>query len=163
VRQKGFAPIFIVLIIALLGIGGYLAYKNNLTKNSSPVATQTPINGKEVRADVIYPGAQFIERTEVAPCTSTNIGDCYGTLGPSGGVVFSYKVQASFKNVTAWYTTKWHLSGGGGEIAEDGESGSRTFATISDGNTNDSLYGMNIIGDKSSTEITFSSSSLTDN
>jgi hypothetical protein len=41
-KQKGFAPILLILVIILLGVIGYVAYKNTSTKNSSPLATQTP-------------------------------------------------------------------------------------------------------------------------
>lgn len=41
-RQKGFIPVLIVIIAALIGVVGYLVYQNTQLRNVSPVPAQTP-------------------------------------------------------------------------------------------------------------------------
>lgn len=43
-RQKGFLPILIVIILALVGVVGYLAYQKTQLRNPLPTPTQTPFS-----------------------------------------------------------------------------------------------------------------------
>lgn len=184
IKKNGFAPVIIVLIVVILAVVGYFSYKNysrfsqlptsTTTSNPTPTSCPTP-NDKErnykpplsVRPDVIYPGAQFVERTIIPPCDACrqSVAECYGSSGLSGGVDFSYKVQAPFKDVITWYKDKWHMVGGGGTMNDNnGESGDVFGTQISEsGNLDTTLYYMSIAGDKLNTTIDFQSNSLTSN
>ncbi len=41
-KQSGLAPILIILLVAILGIGGYFAYKSSLKTAPAPVVNSTP-------------------------------------------------------------------------------------------------------------------------
>lgn len=181
-NQKGFAAIIIILLVILLvgGVGAigykYLkttkSTKSNLPNSISITPTPFPINNSEkqagVRIEVIYPGAQFEKKEDVPPCT-TEGAQCVGSLGPSGGFRYTYKVQVPLHNVWSWYTEKWGLSGGGGgsidKVNDKREPlvADMPFGRILDKNTNKNLYFVDISGDEFNTTIVFSTNDQTSN
>ena len=60
-KQKGFAPVLIILLIAILGVVGYLGYKNFQITNQefkqqstiSPVPSQAPNTSNYVQGELI--------------------------------------------------------------------------------------------------------------
>lgn len=180
-NQKGFAPILLILLAAVvLGFVGwywYSFYRTTPTTETSSIPTTVSSTNPSpsaitykapsiVRADVIYPGAELVDKQEVQPCITTDADPnaCRGSLGESGGVRFNYKAQAPYKDVVNWYKTKWNLIGGGGSSNNDsGDSGTVSDAHITEKDPNKYLYYLSISGDKSNTTITFSANSNTNN
>lgn len=124
---------------------------------------------KAVRSDVIYPGLQFIGKEDVKPCSGPE--NCFGSLGPSGGVRYTYKVRAPLYDVWSWYKQKWNLAGGGGgSIYKANDQGEPLEANIPYGQISEKnsekyllLYYLDISGDNLSTTVVFSTNDNTSN
>lgn len=54
-REKGFAPLIIVIMLALVGVVGYLAFQNTQLRKVLPTPTQTPSSTASITATQVTP------------------------------------------------------------------------------------------------------------
>lgn len=164
--QKGLAPILIVLILAILGIGGYFVYTSlrgfgeagdvaispSPTPQPSPSSADTDESARNISSKIngfpIYPNAVFIKTETVPPCKK----DSYSGFSICNSITYAWKVNENLTKVIDWYKNNnsgWKFSGGAGQLDE--KIGGAVKETYKKG---DLSYDLNIQGSPTLTMIT---------